>query len=124
MLPMNLLLFDVAKAIEETASQAGLLMMKTLIEEEVEQIVGPCYRHQSDREAMRWGQDEGHVMFAGRKTAMAKPRVRTVDGHEVPLSCYQAFTHSRRMQQTVSKQILRRVSMRHYAGAIDDVCDG
>jgi len=27
--------FDVAKAIEQTASQAGLLMMKALIDEEV-----------------------------------------------------------------------------------------
>jgi transposase-like protein len=124
MLPMNLLLFDVAKAIEETASQAGLLMMKALIEEEVEQIAGPRYRHQSDRQATRWGQDEGHVIFAGRKMAMPKPRVRSREGHEVPLSRYQAFAHPRRMQQAVSKRVLRRVSMRDYAGVLDDLCDG
>ena len=124
MLPMDLLLFDVAQAIEETASQAGLLMMKALIEEEVEQIAGPRYTHQSDRRAMRWGQDEGHVVFSGRKMAMSKPRVRSMDGHEVPLSRYQAFAQPRRMQQAVSKRVLRRVSMRDYAGAIDDVCDG
>jgi transposase-like protein len=124
MLPMNLLLFDVAKAIEETASQAGLLMMKALVEEEVEQIVGPRYTHQLDRQAMRWGQDEGHVVFAGRKMAMSKPRVRSVEGHEVPLSRYQAFAQPRRMQQAVSKRVLRRVSMRDYAGVLDDLCDG
>lgn len=32
-LPMSEMLFDVAKAIEQTASEAGLLMMKALIDE-------------------------------------------------------------------------------------------
>ncbi len=124
MLPMNLLLFDVAAAIEETASQAGLLMMKALIDEEVEQVAGPRYTHQTDRQAVRWGHDEGHVIFAGRKVAMPKPRVRSVDGSEVPLSRYQAFAHPRRMQQAVSQRILRRVSTRDYAGVLDDLCEG
>ncbi|MHC4518378.1 MAG: IS256 family transposase [Planctomycetota bacterium] len=124
MLPMNLLLFDVATAIEETASQAGLLLMKALIDEEVEQVAGPRYTRQSDRQAMRWGHDEGHVIFAGRKMAMPKPRVRSVDGREVPLSRYQAFAHPRRMQQAVSQRMLRRVSTRDYAGVLDDLCEG
>ena len=124
MLPMNLLLFDVAAAIEETASQAGLLMMKALIDEEVEQVAGPRYSHQAGRRAMRWGHDEGHVIFAGRKVAMPKPRVRSVDGGEVPLQRYQAFAHPHRMQQAVSQRILRRVSTRDYAGVLDDLCDG
>ena len=124
MLPMNLLLFDVAAAVEQTASQAGLLMMKALIDEEVEQIAGPRYTHQSGRQAMRWGHDEGHVIFAGRKMAIPKPRVRSADGREVPLQRYQAFAHRRRMQQAVSQRILRRVSTRDYAGVLDDLCDG
>lgn len=123
-LPMNLLLFDVADQIERTASQAGLLMMKALIDEEVEQVAGQRYTHQPDRKAQRWGHDEGSVVFAGRKVAMPRPRVRSVDGHEVPLSRYQAFAHPRRMEQAVSQRILRRVSTRDYAGVLDDVCEG
>ena len=69
-LPMNPLLLEVAGAIEQTASQAGLLMMKALIDEEVEQIAGGRYTHQADRQATRWGQEEGHVIFAGRKVAL------------------------------------------------------
>jgi hypothetical protein len=56
--------------------------------------------------------------------AMPKPRVRSVDGSEVPLSRYQAFAHPRRMQQAVSQRILRRVSTRDYAGVLDDLCEG
>lgn len=123
-LPMNLLLFDVATEIERTASQAGLLMMKALIDEEVERRAGQRYTHQPDRQAQRWGHDEGAVVFAGRKVAMPRPRVRSVEGHEVPLQRYQAFAHPHRMEQAVSQRILRRVSTRDYAGVLDDVCDG
>jgi len=123
-LPMNLLLFDVAAAIEQTASQAGLLLMKALIDEEVEQVAGQRYTHQPDRKAQRWGHDEGSVVFAGRKVALPRPRVRSVEGHEIPLQRYQAFAHPRRMEQAVRQRILRRVSTRDYAGVLDDVCEG
>jgi transposase-like protein len=123
-LPMNQMLFDVARAIEQTASQAGLLMMKAMIDEEVEQVAGQRYMHQPDRRAVRWGHDEGHVIFAGRKVAMERPRVRSVDGQETLLSRYHAFAHPRRMQEAVSQRILRRVSTRDYAGVLDELCDG
>jgi putative transposase len=123
-LPMSPLLSEVAGAIEQTASQAGLLMMKALIDEEVEQTAGVRYGHQANRQATRWGHDQGHVIFAGRKVAMPRPRVRSVEGGEVPLQRYQAFTHPQRMQEAVSQRILRRVSMRDYAGVLDDVCEG
>ena len=122
--PMSPLLSEVAGAIEQTAAQAGLLMMKALIDEEVEQIAGVRYEHQADRQATRWGHDEGHVIFGGRKVAMPRPRIRSVEGHEVPLQRYQAFAHPQRMQEAVSQRILRRVSTRDYAGALDDVCEG
>jgi putative transposase len=123
-LPMNPLLLDVAEAIEQTASQAGLLMMKGLIDDEVKQIAGERYAHQADRQATRWGHDEGHVIFGGRKVALPRPRVRSADGREVPLQRYQAFAHPQRMQQAVSQRILRRVSIRDYAGVLEEVCDG
>jgi len=123
-LPMTEMLFDVAQAIEQTASQAGLLMMKAMIDEEVKQVAGERYRHQPKRQAVRWGHDQGHVIFAGRKVAMEKPRVRSIDGREIPLSRYHAFAHPQRIQQAVSQRILRRVSMRDYAGVLDEVCEG
>ena len=115
-LPMSPLLSEVAGAIEQTATQAGLLRMKALIDEEVEQIAGTRYGHQADRQATRWGHDEGQVIYCGRKVAMRRPRVRSVEGREVSLQRYQAFQHPERMQAAVSQRILRRVSTRDYAG--------
>jgi len=124
-LPMSEMLFDVAKAIEQTASQAGLLMMKALIDEEVKQLTGERYSHEPDRQAFRWGTDQGHVIFAGHKVGIEKPRVRSKDGsQEISLSRFNAFAHPHRMQEPVSERILRRVSTRDYAGVLDDLCDG
>jgi len=123
-LPMTEMLFDVASAIEQTASQAGLLMMKAMIDDEVQQLAGQRYKRRPDRQAVRWGRDQGHVIFAGRKVGIDKPRVRSVDGREIPLSRYDAFAHPRRMEEAVSQRILRRVSTRDYAGVLDDICDG
>jgi transposase-like protein len=124
-LPMSEALFDVARSIEQTASEAGLLLMKSLIDEEVEQIAGSRYRHDVDRRAVRWGKEDGHVIFAGRKVAMERPRVRSCDGaDELELRRWNAFSHPARMEQTVAGRILRRVSCRDYEGTIDDICDG
>jgi hypothetical protein len=54
-LPFSEALFDVARSIEQTASEAGLLLMKSFIDEEVEQLAGNRYRHDSNRRAVRWG---------------------------------------------------------------------
>ena len=59
MLPMNELLVEVAGAIEATASQAGLLMMKAMIDEEVEQLVGPRYAHDALASGGALGQSGG-----------------------------------------------------------------
>jgi transposase-like protein len=124
-LPFSEALFDVARAIEQTASEAGLLLMKSLIDEEVEQIAGGRYQHNADRQAVRWGREEGHIIFAGRKVAMEKPRVRSCDGtEELPLRRWDAFAHPARMESSIASRILRRVSCRDYAGTIDDICDG
>jgi putative transposase len=124
-LPMSEILFDVAGAIEQTASEAGLRMMKALIDEEVEQLTGDRYRHQPARQGIRWGKEDGHVIFAGRKVAIDKPRVRSKNGtEELSLRRWDAFAHPRRMEQAIANKILRRVSCRDYSGAIDDMCDG
>ncbi len=62
-----------ADAIERLTSEAGL-MMKALINEEVEQAAGLRYAHLSDRHAVRWDHDDGQVTFGGRKVAITFTR--------------------------------------------------
>ncbi len=123
-LPIPQLLAAAHGAIEALAGEAGLLIMKALIDEEVEQIAGKRYAHDGEREAVRWGHEEGFVVFAGRKVPMKRPRVREVGGTEVPLERYGMFQNDERMRGSVSQRVLRGVSTRNYAGVIDEVCDG
>lgn len=123
-LPLSELLGEMAEAIEGTACQAGLLMMKAMIDEEVEQLAGPRGEHHDGSPGYRWGKEEGRVVFLGRKVALERPRVRAQAGGELTLQRYQAFGRPPRMEKAVQEKMLRRVSTRDYEGALDDVCDG
>ncbi len=99
-------------------------MIQSLIERDVTQLVGPRYAHAPDRQAVRWGSEEGFVTYGGRKVPIRRPRVRSTDGKEVPVRAYEAFQDDSRMGAQVSQRILRGVSTRNYEGPLDDFCDG
>jgi len=123
-LPIAEVLAGVHDAVEAVAAEAGLLVMRTIIEDEVEQHAGRRYRHAPERPAFRWGSEEGSVVFAGRKLPFARPRLRSRDGRELPLERYELFRADGRMQRAVTPRVLRGVAMRDYEGTLDAVCDG
>lgn len=122
-LPIAEILAGMHDSVEAVAAEAGLLVMKALIDDEVEQLAGTRYQH-GERPALRWGQEEGYVVFAGRKVPMQRPRVRERQGREIPLERYRLFQNDGRMQQAVKPRVVAGVSMRDYSQVIDDVCDG
>ncbi|HID67576.1 MAG TPA: IS256 family transposase, partial [Roseibacterium sp.] len=111
-------------AVESLAGEAGLLIMKALIDEEVEQRAGPRYEHAEDREAQRWGHEDGYVVFGGRKVAINRPRLRGTKGGEIELERYRMFQADSRMRDDVVRRVVRGVSTRDYEGAIDGICEG
>ena len=122
-LPLPHLLAAAHGAVESLAGEVGLLVIKALIEDEVEQLAGARYVHDQDRLASRWGKEEGYVVFGGRKVPIERPRVRQQGGKEIPLQRYQIFQQER-MENSIAGRILRGVSTRNYAGVLDDFCDG
>lgn len=122
-LPVPQLLAAAHGAVEALAGEAGLLVIKALIDEEVEQLAGRRYEHDGDREAMRWGKEEGYVVFGGKKVPIERPRVRSKTSKEIPLRRYGMFQNER-MEDSVTKCVVRGVSTRNYDGVIDDLCDG
>ena len=72
--------------------EVGLGVLGALLEEEVEGIVGPKGKWNSDRIAVRHGHEDGEVTLGGRRVAVKRPRVRTADGEsEVRLRTYEHF---------------------------------
>jgi transposase-like protein len=55
---------------------------------------------------------------------MRRPRVRSVEGKEIPLQRYRMFQDDSRMQGSVVGRILRGVSTRNDAGVIENICEG
>ena len=91
LLPIAEILAGVQYSVEALAGHAGLLIMNALLEDEVDQLVGERYTRDSERKASRHGHEAGHVVFAGRKVPLKRPRVRSLNGKEVQLGRYEQF---------------------------------
>ena len=69
----------------------GLGVLSELMEEEVDDVVGPKGRHNPERSAVRHGHEDGEVTLGGRRVEVLRPRVRTADGEsEVGLGTFSA----------------------------------
>lgn len=124
LLPIAEILAGVRDSVEAVAGQAGLLVMKALIDDEVAQLVGDRYEHNPDRQAVRHGHDESYVVFAGRKVPFRRPRVRQVGGGELSLDRLSLFQAEPKIEEAVFDRMIRGVSTRNYEGVLDGFCEG
>jgi putative transposase len=91
----------------------GLGVLAELVEEEVEEVVGPKSKHDPDRGAVRHGHETGAVTLGGRRVQVERPRVRAADGSsEVPMRTYQHFAARDPLRRLVLEQMLAGVSTR------------
>ena len=114
------LILEMKHDIEAVSAELGLKIMARYMDQEVEQRCG-SWGQQSH---YRHGTQPGYVIFHGRKVPIQRPRLRQRAGSEAPLQSYQLFQRDGRMQRAVARKLLRQVSTRHYAGAIDDCLEG
>ena len=93
----------------------GLGVVCELMEEEVDDVVGPKGRHDPDRAAVRHGHEQGEVTLGGRRVSVKRPRARTADGQaEVALSTYAHFADRDPLTRAVTERMLAGVSTRRY----------
>src|ERR1043165_4121971 len=60
----------------------GLGVLAELMEEEVDEVVGPRGKHDPGRAAVRHGHESGEVTLGGRRVGVERPWVRSADGSE------------------------------------------
>jgi putative transposase len=93
----------------------GLGVLAELMEEEVDEVVGPKGRHDVDRTAVRHGHEDGSVTLGGRRVPVKRPRARSSDGsEEVPLVTYEHFADRDALTGVVLERMLAGVSTRRY----------
>jgi putative transposase len=100
---------------------AGMAVMQAMFEAEIAQACGPKGRHDQNRAAVRHGTGRGSVTLGGRKVAVTRPRARTVNGHEVPLSSYTHFAAEDVLTRVVMERMLAGVATRRHARTAEPV---
>jgi putative transposase len=93
----------------------GLRVVHELMESEVTEVVGPKGRWNAERTASRHGHEAGSMTLGGRRVPVKRPRVRSVDGRELPVATYQYFADRDPLQRAVMDRMLAGVSTRKFA---------
>src|SRR4051794_33540929 len=94
----------------------GLSVVHELMELEVAEVVGPKGKHNPDRVAVRHGHEDGSMTLGGRRVAVRRPRMRSVDDErEVPVESYGYFADRDPLTRAVMDRMLAGVSTRKFA---------
>ena len=119
-LPILDLILGAKHDIEAVSAELGLKIMARYMNLEIEHRCGPW----GEQSHYRHGMQAGYVVFHGRKVPIERPRLRGKNSGEAALKSYQLFQQDGKMQRAVARKLIRQVSTRNYAGAIDDCLEG
>jgi putative transposase len=103
---------------------AGMAVMQAMFDAEITAACGPKGRHDADRTAVRHGRERGSVVLGGRRVPVTRPRARTVDGNEVPLSTYGLFAGEDQLTAVVMERMLAGLATRRHVAAAEPVGAG
>jgi putative transposase len=100
----------------------GLGVVHSLMEAEVDDVVGPKCKHNPDRTAKRHGHERGSMTLGGRRVEVSRPRMRTADDeHELPVQSYEYFADRDPLTRAVMDRVLAGVSTRRFAAVGEPV---
>ncbi len=100
---------------------AGMAVMQAMFEAEIAEVAGPKGKHDRNRTAVRHGSGRGSVTLGGRRVPVTRPRARTLDGREVPLSSYTHFVADDLLTEVVMERMLAGVATRRHARIAEPV---
>lgn len=119
-LPLLDVILDLKQDIEAVTAEVGLKIMHRYMEQELERRCGRW----GEQTHHRHGTQPGYVIFHGRKIPIQRRRLRQKAGGEAALDSYRLFQQDGRLQRAVARKLIRQVSTRDYAGAIDECLEG
>jgi transposase-like protein len=100
--------------------EAGLLLMMGVMDEEVRHVVGERSVPNADRQASRWGKEQGYCVVDGQKVPIQRTRVRDKTKREVKLGSYELFQRSGPLQSAVWDKMMRGLTTRNYGPVVKD----
>ncbi|MEF2554665.1 transposase, partial [Aurantimonas sp. A2-1-M11] len=89
-----------------------------MMEADVEAACGPRHGRDEKRHAHRWGRTRGRIGFHGGKVEVQRPRIRGVDGREVPVPSWDRATAEDWLGRWAMNLMLINVSTRRFGRAV------
>ncbi|MGZ9130737.1 MAG: IS256 family transposase [Candidatus Binatia bacterium] len=102
----------------------GKIFIESVMDAEVEQIVGRRSKPNEQRGAYRWGTEAGFCIIDGQRVPIARPRVRNRQNNkEIPLGSYELFQRASLVEETVWHKIMYGLTMRSYKEVVQQFAD-
>lgn len=102
----------------------GKLFIETVMEAEVEHMVGERSKPNAERSAYRWGREAGFCIIDGQRVPIARPRMRSRQSNqELPLGSYEMFQRASLIEETVWRKIMHGLTMRSYKEVVQQFAD-
>jgi len=108
---------DTRVALIQALIPVALQSVNEMLQQQVEQLVGPRYGRQKDeeRENYRWGQQSGSVYLGEQKIPVSVPRVRNLTtGKEVTLESYKKLQTPTELDEKLLLKVLYGLSCHQY----------
>jgi len=115
---------DLLGPLHEWVAAAGLAAVMELLERERAALCGVRYRHDFKRSGFRGGHVASSLVLGGRRVGIRRPRVRSIDGRELKLPSWQAWSARDPLTKRAMEQMLLGVSTRKYPRSLETLPPG
>jgi len=113
-----------SRAITEKAIiELGRLTIETVLNMSAEEVAGPPARGKKKGDIRHHGSQPGNVKVGGKRVQVARPRLRSRDGKEVPVAAYETLKVDPKRADRALGRVLAGVSTRDYAGIFDEAAE-
>ena len=106
-------------ALWDTVVISGLAFVEEEMEAERAGLCGPRYAHLTERQALRSGHVPSSLVMGGRRVKVERPRARSVDGYELSLPSWRAWSVRDPLDKRAFEQMVLGVSTRRYARSLE-----
>ena len=118
-LPMLSALEDIDRAFFGVCIEAGKQVLGAMMEHDRTALCGLPWKPDEARPGRRAGSTESPVTLGGRRIAIRRPRVRSIEGEELGLPSYEAAADRDPLDRHTLETMAAGVSTRRYAQSLD-----
>jgi len=118
-------MLGIKESLAEEMEGIGLLVMETIMEEEIESLAGERYKHSPDREYTRHGTNPGSLIINGKKKKYDVTRVVAVKSKKAySLKTYNLFHKPAELIHKAYRDLIRGISTRKYEEGVSEFLEG